>query len=617
MLCSDGNHLQEINRLFQNTFLVPSKAHKLVLANGRQPFVSWLPALALVLVMSTQIYADIALPKIFSDHMVLQRERSMRVWGTAEPKQELMVKLSDQEVATVADAQGNWAAVISTGPAGGPFQLEIKAVDESTKVLFSNVLVGEVWICGGESNMQMTVGETENADVMIEAAKRFPKLRLFNVAHHAANEPLEDFAKVDPWFCCSSDTVRNFSAIGYCFGCNLQQALQVPVGIINVSRSATTIEAWTPYLAVEKDGSFTELLNHWKENNAPNNPNRISNSFNGMIAPLTRFPVAGVNWYQGETNVGRGAQYRRLLPLMIKSWRKQFQSPELPFLFVQLAPYRYEDHSRSALPEIWDAQLETFKSVANCGMIVSGDIGDLESVTPSNKIPVAQRLSRWALANYYQPPKPANSNKGKESTTESNSSAAESPNQPEPASDAQRSSVQLNEPEQQPGGEDAANLASSLDQPQASDQSPRQLAESNQQSIEGGSQLVEEKLEEDKTLTSTAQPKVNFCGPIYRSFKIEGDRIIVSFSNADSGLFASDSTELHITICGDDREFKAAETSIEGSRLILRNPDISKPIAVRYAWHDTAESTLFSRQGLPASPFRTDDFPLSSEGTEF
>ena len=532
------------------------------------------PLLLMTLSLSAgACYADIALPKIFSDHMVLQRERSMRIWGTAEPKQELMIKLSDQKVAAVANAKGDWSAVINTGPAGGPYELEIKAVDESTKVVFSNVLIGEVWICGGESNMQMKVAETENADAMVEAAKRFPKLRLFNVAHNAANKPLKDFAKVDPWFCCSSETVQDFSAIGYFFGCNLQQSLQVPVGIINVSRSATTLEAWMPYVAVEQDGSFAEMLDYWKEKNEPNNPNRVSNSFNGMIAPLTRFPVAGVNWYQGETNVGRGAQYQRLFPLMINSWRRQFKSPKLPFLFVQLAPYRYEDHSKMALAEVWDAQLKTFKSVKNCGMIVSGDVGDVKSPTPRNKIPVAQRLARWALANCYQP--------GQAKTKAANK---------------------------------VADLANSIQTAGASAQADTTATDSS-----GGNDVPVEPAApaNNKREVERKSAKVNFCGPIYESFKIEGDRIAVSFSNADSGLFASDSADLHISICGEDHEFKVAETAIEGSLLIVRHPTISKPIAVRYAWHDTAESTLFNLQGLPASPFRTDDFPLTSEGVEF
>ena len=535
---------------------------------------SWPMAMIVLLLSVATCHADIALPKIFSDHMVLQRERSMRVWGTAEPKQELVVKLSDQEVATVADAQGNWSAVINTGPAGGPYQLEIKAVDESTKVVFTNVLVGEVWICGGESNMQMKVGEAEKADVMVEAAKRLPNLRLFNVAHNSANEPLEDFAKVDPWFCCSTENVRDFSAIGYFFGCNLQQSLNIPVGIINVSRSATAIEAWMPYKAVEQEGSFEDLLGYWKEKDDPNNPNRVSNSFNGMIAPLTRFPVAGVNWYQGETNVGRGAQYQRLFPLMINSWRKQFKSPKLPFLFVQLAPYRYEDHSKFALAEIWDAQLKTFKSVKNCGMIVSGDIGDVENPSPKNKIPVAERLSRWALANFYQPAT-ASTNVDKEVP------AAES-------------------------AEGSTEKTGSPKSPNTTDQSS---------SAENGVQLSTDK--PGRSATDGDTSKINFCGPIYESFKIDGDRIIISFTNAESGLFASDSNDLQITICGEDREFKVAETAIDGSRLIARHPSLKNPIAVRYAWLDSAESALFNLQGLPASPFRTDDFPLTSEGTEF
>ena len=181
---------------------------------------------------------DISLPKYFSDHMVLQQNRSMRIWGKAEPNEKLTIEFDKQSIEVVADNQGNWSTKIKTGSAGGPYQLEIASKDSETKVVFSNVLVGEVWVCGGQSNMSIPVSKTEFAEADIASAKNFPQIRLFQVGQAAANKELSDFAKVDPWYCCSSETIKDFSAIGYFFARELSAKLDVPIGLIQLNSGA-------------------------------------------------------------------------------------------------------------------------------------------------------------------------------------------------------------------------------------------------------------------------------------------------------------------------------------------------------------------------------------------
>lgn len=502
--------------------------------------------------------ADIALPKLFSDHMILQQNQSMRISGTADAGERLTVTFSKQTVDAVADEEGHWTAIISTGPAGGPYHLEVASADSDTKVEFHDVLVGEVWICGGQSNMQFPISRSSNAKSEIDAAKKFPTIRVFDVDHNASPEPLDDFAKVDSWFCCSSDSIKEFSAIAYLFGRELGKKLDIPIGLINVSRDGTTLEAWTPFDVLESDGSFSELLKHWEERDEPNNPNRVSNSFNGMVAPLAGFAFRGVIWYQGEGNVGRGAQYRRMFPLMIKSWREKLRQKNCPFYFVQPTPFRYQERTVESLPEIWDAQLKAFKEVSNTGMVVTTDLGDPSNVHPAEKFPVAERLSRWAFAGCYA------------------------------------DFINQNEKEKQASTEDEPKL------PRASS--------SNE--IESQPKDTEEK-------ESVAKKVASISGPIYESAKVEGDRIVVSFRFSDTKLVLDPAVGNQFTVCGPDRKFVPARVQIIGLNVEVFHAEIPDPVAVRYAWMDTAEASLTNAEGLPASPFRTDDFPLLSDGVEF
>ncbi len=352
-------------------------------------------------------FGDITLPKIFSDHMVLQRNSQITVWGTANPNQKLEIKFLDQTLQTTADGEGKWSTQIKTGSAGGPYQIEVVAEDNGTKVVLSDVMVGEVWLCSGQSNMEWPTSGIGNAEAEIAAAKDFPNLRLFTVANDISPVPLDEFTSVEPWRICSSDTVAGFSGLAYLYGRQLSQELGgIPIGLIDSTWGGTPVEAWTSRTALESKPSLSPLLKSWDER-ANHSPHRPAHLYNSMIFPIAQYQVRGAIWYQGESNNGRGVQYQTLFPLLIQDWRETFGNAEMPFYFVQLAPFRYGNRAPSALAEVWEAQLKTLQSVPNTGMAVTTDIGNFTDIHPRNKQDVAKRLSLIALSQLYESDLPA------------------------------------------------------------------------------------------------------------------------------------------------------------------------------------------------------------------
>lgn len=473
---------------------------------------------------TTAALGDISLPKIFSDHMVVQQSATINVCGTAEPGQKLAVRFAGQEFKVTADAKGNWNCKIKTGVAGGPYELEVADVEGEPKVMFSDVWIGEVWICSGQAAMK--VSQALNSKTEVDQSKNFPNLRLFTVGQFASAEPLNDFAKATAWSVCSPETVKDFSATAYFFGRELSKELtDVKIGLIDASWEGTVCEAWTSRAAMEKVDALKPLLKHSDENDDPNSPNRVANLFNGMIAPLRETPFRGAIWYQGEANNGRGHQYATLFSTLIKDWRQQFGIGDFPFYFVQLAPYRYKLESNESLAEVRDAQLKTLKTVVNTGMVVTTDIGNVEEISPKNKQSVGRRLALIALAKIY------------------------------------------------------------------------------------------------KALLPEEKQSISFSGPIYESMKVEGNTIRIKFSHAQGLQIRSNDGEslTGFSICGKDQKFVAAEAKIDGETVVVSSPEVAEPVHVRFAWDDTAQPNLIN-QGpppLPASPFRTDGFPLQSEGRDF
>jgi len=460
---------------------------------------------------SNEAEAELRLPKIFGNGMVLQQQADVAVWGWEDAAQEVTVTLGTSTAKAKAGADGRWLVRIKTPAAGGSLELVVKGKNE---VKFQDVLVGEVWICSGQSNMEWVVAQSQNAAEEIAAAK-YPRIRMIKVTHRVASRPEDDLN--GEWTVCSPESAASFSAVGYYFARHLQQQLgqgdkSVPIGMINSSWGGTICEAWTSREALEADADFKPILERSAVFQA-NNPNQAAVLFNGMLNPLIPYGIKGAIWYQGESNVSRAEQYRKLFPAMITDWRKRFGQGDFPFLFVQLAPFKY-GHDPRLLAEQWESQRRTLE-LPNTGMAVTTDIGNVVDIHPANKQDVGKRLALWALARHY-----------------------------------------------------------------------------------GKSDLI-------------------YSGPLYESMSVEGNKIRLRFKHVGGGLVARGEQPLsHFTIAGEDQQFVEATAVIDSGSILVSSGKVPKPVAVRFAWEQAAEPNLFNKEGLPASPFRTDDFKLISAGAQ-
>jgi len=491
-------------------------------------------SLCALLIVTALASADVKLPAVVGDNMVLQQNTSASLWGWADVGEQITVRASwlDEAVKTKASQDGKWLAKVPTPKASGPHTITIKG---NNTIELKNVMSGEVWICSGQSNMQWTVSNSNNPEEEIAAAN-YPNIRLFYVPRTVALEPQDD-CKAD-WKECSPETIGGFSAVAYFFGRTLNRELNVPIGLIHTSWGGTPAESWTRREILESDDKFIPIverheryqadypklleeyeikLGEWKvaaekaktdgkeqpkKPGAPRNPVNSwtpSGLYNAMIAPLLNCTIQGAIWYQGESNAGRAYQYQTLFPAMIENWRTDWKLGDFPFYFVQIAPYKGQ------IPEIREAQLIALKNVPNSGMVVTTDIGDVNDIHPRNKQDVGKRLALWALAKTY------------------------------------------------------------------------------------------------------GENKVVCSGPIYRAKRIEGNRIRLYFDYVGSGLLADGGELTHFTIAEEDKDFVPAKAVIEGSTIVVSSPNVTNPADVRFGWENSAEPNLFNREGLPASPFRTDD----------
>ena len=337
--------------------------------------------------------------------MVLQQKAKFPVWGTAEPDQVLIVRFNDTQIKTTATAEGKFSVSISTPAAGGPFNLEVADENEANKVVLTDVMVGDVWLCAGQSSMGIPVSESLNAETEIDLSKKYGQIRLLQLQSKANPQSADDVTPATSWETCSPESVKNFSAVAYFFGRTLSQSLEkTPIGLVQADAHGSTCEAWCSVDSIAAKESLAPLLTHWQENEDPEAINRPGGLFNGVIAPLAAYPIRGVIWYQGEANIGRGQQYSDLFPCLIEDWRKSFATPELPFYFVQLPPFRHIDFPSVALPEIWDAQLQTLKNVPATGMAPTMDIAEGLDAQPKNKQLIGRRLANIALSETYEAP---------------------------------------------------------------------------------------------------------------------------------------------------------------------------------------------------------------------
>jgi len=457
---------------------------------------------------SYAIHAEVRLPQLFSDNMVLQRNAPIPIWGWAFPGEKVTVSLNQQVKTAKSGKDGRWRLQLDAEAAGGPYELEVKGQND---LLIKNVLVGEVWVCSGQSNMEFALRNVQNHAEEIKAAN-YPDIRELRVPRNTSMTPQPDILPTS-WKICSPDTAGAFSAVAYFFARKLYAELHVPIGLIHTSWGGTNVETWTSLDGLSADPDFKELpaaaADKMQAGLPPGPPNSFpSLLFNAMLSPLIPYGIRGAIWYQGEANGDRAYQYRRTFPLMINDWRQRWHEGDFPFYFVQLSSFNAGhgmELTGSNWAELREAQLLTL-SLPNTGMAVTTDIGNPMDVHPTNKQDVGLRLALNALQKTY------------------------------------------------------------------------------------GMNLVP-------------------CGPIYRSISIKDSLAILHFSNTGSGL------DIHnrygylqgFQVAGADQQFKWAKAWVKGDSVIVYNETITAPVAVRYGWTDDAmDANLYNKEGLPASPFRTD-----------
>lgn len=477
-----------------------------------------------VIVAPLLAQADASLNTLFSDHMVLQRDIPAPVFGRADAGEKVTVSIAGQEVSTTADAGGRWSVLLKKLPAGGPLEMTVKA---KNTLVVKDILVGEVWVCSGQSNMQWTVSQSGSPAETIAAATN-AKIRFYQVPRQASDKAYGTIGG-GKWTICSPQTAGEFSAVGYGFARYLSEQLGVAVGMLNTSYGGTVAEAWTSPEGLAAEAHLRYLLDVAKAMPA-DNPNRPTGLYNAMIHPLLRYAIRGAIWYQGESNADRAAEYRELLPQMIRDWRRLWGQGDFPFYIVQLAPFMKikNEPSDSAWAELREAQRETARAVPNAATIAITDLGDEKDIHPKQKALVGERLAFAALGLVYEP-----------------------------------------------------------------------LA---------------------------GRAPFTCLGPDYESCRITGDKVYLNFRNVGPGLAigavstpgaegaAAPNKLVGFTIAGADRVFHPADAKIEGNQVVVSSPKVPHPVAVRFGWADFPVVNLWNKTGLPALPFRTDDFPLKTAG---
>jgi len=341
-------------------------------------------------------FAKIWTPTVISDNMVLQQQSEATIWGwTTATGETLTITGSWNNTPVTAKAeQGKWSVKLPTPVAGGPYTVTIKGHEE---IILSNVMIGEVWVASGQSNMQWTPNMgLDNAGEEIKNAN-YPNIRFFQVPQRKSSSPQDNTP--GKWVSCSPETMQNFSSVAYFFGRKLHREVSVPIGLISSNWGGTPIEVWIPNTLIGQDKELSEAAtkiapDQWR-------PERPGACYNAMINPLVNFDIAGVIWYQGESNRANAKSYYKSFPLLIESWR-DIWNKDFPFYFVQIAPFNYEKGKNDIKAAVvQDAQQYTMLNVPNTGMAVTNDIGNLKNIHPTNKQEVGRRLALWALAKIY------------------------------------------------------------------------------------------------------------------------------------------------------------------------------------------------------------------------
>ena len=364
--------------------------------NNRQHIAS---IIFIVLIFCTGVLkAEIRLPAIFGDHMVLQQQTDAAIWGMATPKQAVNVVASwdNESYSTKSDKEGNWKLKVKTPAAGGPYTISIS---DGASITLNNVLIGEVWICSGQSNMQMTMSGYRNQPILgankTIATSRNESIRLFTVERTKSLDPQYDFPGI--WTECTPGNVSDFSATAYYFGQMIEEALDVPVGLICSSWGGTRIEPWMSENGFDK---FNWVILPDKKPEGELSPQTPTVLYNAMIKPMVGFAIKGGLWYQGESNRNEPEHYRELMPSLVENWRSEWGIGDFPFYYVQIAPYDYGTNGlNSAL--LREAQLKASTAIPNIGMACLMDVGEKHNIHPADKQAAGERLAYLALAKTY------------------------------------------------------------------------------------------------------------------------------------------------------------------------------------------------------------------------
>ena len=458
----------------------------------------------ITLLYTSSASATVKVHGLFSKGAVIQRAMPVPVWGTAADDEKITVKFRGQSISTVA-RDGKWMIRLEPMDAGGPYTMTIIG---SNKIKVQNIMVGDVWICSGQSNMAFRLqGDNDYKYTLI--GSKDSRLRCWTVPEASSQVPIHDIT--GSWQEASPETVGDFSAVGYYFAQELRKSTKVPIGIIVTSCSGTCAEAWTNPHTFD---SRSDLQGIPEDGSWGTPQNKPGGCYNAMIVPITPYSIKGAIWYQGEGNSRSvdAYRYRELFPLMVRDWRQAWGEGDFPFLYVQIPPNLPAslDVQESSWAELRESQLVSLKTIPNSGMVVTTDAGDEYDIHPKWKRVVGERLAISARGIVYK-------------------------------------------------------------------------------------------------------EKIEYSGPIYKSMRIDGTQIIITFDHIGSGLVSRDGSPQGFGIAGADGRFVRARAEIAGDTVIVSSPSVLHPTAVRYGWADYPIVNLYNVEGLPASPFRTDVPPVTTQ----
>ncbi len=353
----------------------------------------------LLLSFVPNLSAKITLPNIFSDNMVLQRNEKVLLWGWGNTGEEITIITSwdNKEYVVKTKITAKWEIEVETPEAGGPFMINFKGSDN--EIILENILIGEVWLCSGQSNMQWSATTNAGIDNAQEEIKDayYPNIRFFTVERRTAEFPQEDLPGT--WEVCTPETMKDFSAIAYFFARRLQGELDVPIGLIDNAWGGTPAEVWAAKSVFDSNDDLASDIKQLEE--TAWSPVAPSYLYNGMVYPITPYKIAGTIWYQGESNVSRHTNYKKLFSEMVASWRSAW-GYEFPFYYVQIAPFNYKTAEESEGAYLRDSQRKALKVIPNSGMVVVSDIATIDDIHPPNKQDVGLRLGNLALKQNYK-----------------------------------------------------------------------------------------------------------------------------------------------------------------------------------------------------------------------